>query len=575
MSTADSTHEEAFNRCLDSALAQSEGLVQRIVSRAAQTMFDSAMRVVDTDSRNLLVDARHVLLRQQDQLRSRFPEALAAELAQHRERSEEGYEPRARVLPLEFESLELMGEEEVDDTVELLRANDAVNGAVESEALQLNALVSAARGLRVVRTSANPLLPQAWVRALRDATLKCQVDSAIRLKWMQHLSVGLGEELVDVYHHLIAQLKQQGVSAAAFEVKQATRAETLQELKEGAGKHPSTLTLRDLRWLLAGDGTERRRSAEGRAEASTQSAHPQASAGYTQNPGLTVPAAFEALKELEDAGSIFKRMRERHEASRKQRGAQPVALTLTPAQVLSSEVTSLMLANVAGDLRLLVPVADLVRELEPALLSLSLVDPRFFSDKSHPARMLLEELTTRSLSWTAPDQPGFDAFIQPVRQAVHALSAVTVIDSEPFEVALELLRHAWREADARSGLAPGAATGYRDMSVQAFADTGVQTRSGSEDAPGEAVSADRLVTGSLVDLKVGGTWVRRHLAWMSASGMSFTFVNGAGDKPESMTRPMLDRLVELGAIRLAPDRSVVSGALDAVTQTALRNSLEH
>src|SRR5882724_1552759 len=70
-----------------------------------------------------------------------------------------------------------------------------------------------------------------------------------------------------------------------------------------------------------------------------------------------------------------------------------------PGQALGLEVVNLMVDNIAGDPRLLPPVQQAVRDLEPALLRLALVDPRFFSDRKHPARCLLEQMTQRSLAW--------------------------------------------------------------------------------------------------------------------------------------------------------------------------------
>jgi len=41
----------------------------------------------------------------------------------------------------------------------------------------------------------------------------------------------------------------------------------------------------------------------------------------------------------------------------------------------------------------------LIRELEPALMRLALVDARLFTDKHHAARMLVQEVTHRSLAY--------------------------------------------------------------------------------------------------------------------------------------------------------------------------------
>jgi len=89
------------------------------------------------------------------------------------------------------------------------------------------------------------------------------------------------------------------------------------------------------------------------------------------------------------------------------------------------------------------------RDLEPALLRLVLEDPRFFSDKGHPARRLLEQMTQRSLAWSAVDAPGFAAFYEPLQQAVDALLSTRVTGPDPFEFALSSLEEAWGEQSKR------------------------------------------------------------------------------------------------------------------------------
>jgi hypothetical protein len=120
-----------------------------------------------------------------------------------------------------------------------------------------------------------------------------------------------------------------------------------------------------------------------------------------------------------------------------------------PAQVLAQEVVRLMVENIANDRRLLAPVQKCVRELEPALMRLARDDPRFFSDRTHPARRLLDELTQRSLAWESTDSPGFGAFIEPLRQAVEVLASTRVPGGEPFDFALKTLEDAWGDANRR------------------------------------------------------------------------------------------------------------------------------
>lgn len=94
-----------------------------------------------------------------------------------------------------------------------------------------------------------------------------------------------------------------------------------------------------------------------------------------------------------------------------------------------------------------------------------------------------------------------------------------------------------------------------------------------EPAAQEAWSAHTLITGSWVDLALGGQWVRAQLTWASPHKTLFMFISASG-MAHSMSRRTMDRLRGLSLIRLISDGRVVDHALDAVARTALRNNLE-
>jgi hypothetical protein len=87
-----------------------------------------------------------------------------------------------------------------------------------------------------------------------------------------------------------------------------------------------------------------------------------------------------------------------------------------------------------------------------------------------------------------------------------------------------------------------------------------------------AWSAHNLLTGSWVDLALGGVWVRAQLTWASPHKTLFMFISSGG-MAHSMSRRTMDRLRGLGLIRLISDGRVIDHALDAVAQAALRNDL--
>jgi len=94
------------------------------------------------------------------------------------------------------------------------------------------------------------------------------------------------------------------------------------------------------------------------------------------------------------------------------------------------------------------------------------------------------------------------------------------------------------------------------------------------DAPAgaELPSLSDLALGSWVELWVQDQWLRTQLTWASPHGTLFLFTNAQG-ATQSMTRRSGDKLVAAGHLRVISDRPVVDGALNAVAQMALRNSV--
>jgi hypothetical protein len=170
----------------------------------------------------------------------------------------------------------------------------------------------------------------------------------------------------------------------------------------------------------------------------------------------TVPAALEALQDMQQVDHLVERLDQRRDAllagdAGQKTGSGPRATTREQlqrsasglGQVLSLEVVSLMVDNIVHDVRMLDPIKDVIKHLEPALLKLALVDPRFFSNKQHPARRLLEEITQRSLAFDNLASPGLTEFLQPLHSTLGTLTGSLVEDAVAFEQALHQLLQAW------------------------------------------------------------------------------------------------------------------------------------
>jgi hypothetical protein len=415
-------YQAIYRACMKEAAAQGRSLMQRLIARASESLPRSAAFEADEQKRRQLVEAARTLAKHEVTLCEAYSQALLAEFAQ----AIAGGARRRGTIS--FDALERMGDEQMRENVQLMRVQDGASTLAKAELAQLNALMSAVQGLASVQAERNPLSPEVYVRSLRTVTLQSPVPATVRWHWMLHLGGALGPELARFYGELAAWLRSQGV----IEARAGEPASAL----AGAPHSASRLNMVELRQLLAGELDN------GPATAPSQVLAPPAFAP-------TMPAALDALQNMKEVDRVVQRLKARQAVVGAEADAHEQARA--NAQALAQEVVNLMVDNIATDSRLLEPVQRCVRQLEPVLIRLARQDPRFFSDREHPARRLLDQLTQRSLAWDSATSPGFAAFIRPLQQAVEALRTMHVTGTRPFEIALKALEKAWGDARQRGG----------------------------------------------------------------------------------------------------------------------------
>lgn len=119
-------------------------------------------------------------------------------------------------------------------------------------------------------------------------------------------------------------------------------------------------------------------------------------------------------------------------------------------QVLGLEVVKKLVDQVAQDPRLLAPVRESIVALEPSLLRMALVDPRFFSDESHPGRRLIERVAERSFKYNDEFSEEFQEFADSVASVFNGLNGQEEVpDAEPFRTALAKMEASWEAQDAQ------------------------------------------------------------------------------------------------------------------------------
>ncbi len=514
-SQSSAQYQALYRSTVEQAAAGGSLLMGKLVAAARTSLQTQEAACRELRERDALAQSARQLRNWESELCRRYPKALLDAFSNPDATKKAGTQSIATV---EFDELELMDEVQVQTSVTLARTQQIAMMAAEASLAELNTLICSTLGMGAVNADRNPLRPQIYISALQSVVEQTQLPPAMQLDWLGAMSATLGHELRKLYTDLSHALRSQGVVAASYAVvatpsglgigrgvaqdayqvpsgqaaqgaflapnlsiptAMAATAPALTSAEYGPGFAPAPsgshgavaddtlLTLDKLRRLLSGElGEPVVLSAKERFARQFAREFEEGETGGdapATDFDSTVPAALEALKELQQVDAFVQRIEHRRsgvassmssddtpiEAIRAHLRSQADGL----AQTLSLEVVSLMVDNIARDERLLVPVQQLIRRMEPALLLLAMVDPRLFTNRQHPARVLVQEVADHSMAYASVEATGFAQFVEGVTHAIAPLEHDAIEDAEPFEYALHQLQHEWKRtavANARN-----------------------------------------------------------------------------------------------------------------------------
>jgi hypothetical protein len=335
------------------------------------------------------------------------------------------------VEALRFEDLRLFEDAQLDQSIEVARAQQEVSIAVDDVLPALDALMSTLLGWRTIQPGLNPLRPEVFVRALQACLALHVPDAVVRDVLIAPAAGLLGANLRKLYRELSDWLRSCGVEPAVPVGGRVQKG-------GGASGKPvvdavakTLLTLDRLRKLLAGDFD-------------VQARH--------KDFLYTLPASMAMLQEMKQVDALVHKLEKRPKPAAPE--APPDMLAEPPpAQEaprlglqLGEEVVRLMFDNLAVDKRLLPEFKRQLKVIEPAVLKLAEQDSRFFSDRTHPARQFLDRITQRSLAFSDEKDPGWSRFVATVEDSVRWLDS-KVIDADTFGELMNHLGDQWTDHD--------------------------------------------------------------------------------------------------------------------------------
>jgi Protein of unknown function (DUF1631) len=426
-----------LRQCLDAALHQSEGLMDKVLNALAgkadksfgayqhKPNFPPAMQAVADQ-----------LLQQREVIKASFKAHLIECVFRG-----VGVDAQAPQM-MRFEDLKLFEEEDLDESIEIARAMQEMSLLVDEVTPALDALMSSLLGWITVQSQINPLRPEMYARALRASIAEQISDVDMRGALLSALASRLGVVLSKLYSELTAWLKSCGVEAASIVQPGQVQSSVAKPSVVGAMGNSvarTLLTLDRLRRLLSGElDTDRK----------------------PQDFLHTVPASVVALQDMRQVEAMVQRLETKartaannpnaDDARKKAATRMALADGKNLGKQLGEEVVRLMLDNLIQDERLLGGVRGHLQTLEPLLMEIAKVDGRFFSDKQHAARQFLDKITSRSLAFANERDEGYTQFVKSVEKSIASLAKKTNQGenaSAAFAVVLAQLEKIWEGLD--------------------------------------------------------------------------------------------------------------------------------
>jgi hypothetical protein len=336
------------------------------------------------------------------------PSVTQTFVAQLEIRIRNGPQNLADSLATEFFDLQHPNIELIGDSIEFGIALQEVSRCVEDVLPTVDALVSGLAGWLRVQPLLNPVKPEVFVNAWLDCLARHVPDRNVRTSLLLPSAGLLGVSLRQLYRELFDWLLSRGVepSLPVGESLGGERSAAATVMSNSVGRRIGILD--KFRKLLSGE-----------AETGLHSSG-------RQDFLPTVPYSYIALEDL----NLIKPMMQRLVERGRQFSGDPVEGEGMPDKPnaekdlnkeLGEAVLPLMLDSLLQDRRLSPAVGDLIKKLEPALMRLARSDPRFFSERQHPARLLLTWLIRHGLLGGFQNQRQHDRFIARIALAIPIL----------------------------------------------------------------------------------------------------------------------------------------------------------
>lgn len=497
-------HASLIERSKQEALLLAAPMIERTVEAGLDALAEAERSSRSVPRRMQLNEAWASLSRHASTLHTGFPSRMLKAIERALSEGQIDPEQNTAVAHHDEESiLGLLDDAEVARFVEASRLQQTALPVVEHILNELDSLISSAQGLPVVRAERNPFRPEIICDVLLQQLRELPEPDGLRSHWLRHMSEPFAHELHQLYQTLVRMLTGAGVEEARYRLKLAPSVgarggsghaapttetgPTPQQHGAAIASNPTgTNTLspaNDVQPMPSIQQLSRGQPAIHPAVMHSFLYQAQWTEAHDQTLGVDYYNAVQA--ELDQMGEPVEttfdplahaemlRQQQAQNPIERQRPTLNVNQSLVPdlwgelasaqsrtrtlmqlkakatrlSQVLGLDAVRLLINQVASDVRILPPLREAFIALEPALLRTALSDPRFFGNEQHPARLLMEAVAQRSFKHNDEFDPDFQAFMEPVRTAVHQLNKLPTAHPQDYQNHRNQLQKNWDQED--------------------------------------------------------------------------------------------------------------------------------
>lgn len=405
--------------CRDVALKRICEIVAQSFDQIEDELFGLAESCTDRDLQNLYLDARAQAREKRTAIEQVFRQQFQGEF----DRKVAGQRP-VEAKPKAKMELSLVDDDTLEESLALSAMANSLKSGAEEELGALNQRLGFLLDEPDLPGEDNPLSPEAVCKALQEACSQISAGAQVKLTLMRLFEQHVARDLPQVYRDVNARLVELHQVLPDIRVTyrapvhprttaQTSRPAVAPPPPSGAptasasGSHaagaapvsPADGATPDLYQLLQGLVQGRAALPAGAAPVGATSALPtEALMGRLSELQAAIPATLPSIPAADSTGAepsasltnipdLARALNVLHEVS-----ARGLAQGASQIDSMTIDIVALLFDYVFNDRQIPDPVKALVARLQIPVLKAALLDKRFFSQKAHPARRLLDSL---------------------------------------------------------------------------------------------------------------------------------------------------------------------------------------